>query len=175
RIVDAPHVQLDLSRDEAVRPDALPALLAELSADIGDENVGVLAIVDTHRPEARSKLSAPAGVSTGKPRRAALEEDSREPTRLLPAPIPLCSGKEGSIAIGSTVFVGHATFEIVRVAFDRRLDGIEWWSRSGVSRDYVNVWLAPLSGRPADGRSIAEGWAYVDRATGEVFLHGLWE
>jgi protein ImuB len=171
RIVDAPHVQLDLSRDEAVRPDALPALLAELSADIGDENVGVLTIVDTHRPEARSKLISPADP---KPKRGRIEASdpprtSKEPTRLLPEPIPL-----GSIAIGSTVFVGHATFEIVRVAFDRRLDGIEWWARSEVSRDYVNLWLASPS-LAGSGRSITEGWAYVDRSTGETFLHGLWE
>lgn len=173
RIVDAPHVQLDLSRDEAVRPDALPALLAELSADIGDDHVGVLEIVDTHRPEARTKLAAPS------PRRVKpsdlTEAAGVEPTRLFPAPIPL-----GSITVGATVFVGHTAFEIVRVAFDRRLDGIEWWihrreasAQSTLSRDYVNVWLAHRGS--AQTSSITEGWAYVDRSTGEAFLHGLWE
>lgn len=182
RIVDAPHAQLDLSRDvtspgRTVRPDALPALLAELSADIGDENVGVLAVVDTHRPEARGKLVAPGASSPRKASRssraveAARAAEAKEPTRLLPEPIPL-----GSVSVGATVFVGRAAFEIVRVAFDRRLDGIEWWSRSNeaVSRDYLNVWLAARSHGSQD-RSITEGWAYVDRATGQAFLHGLWE
>lgn len=174
RIVDAPHVQLDLSRDEAVRPDALPALLAELSADIGDENVGVLTVVDTHRPEARSRLTSPTErkpkKSAGAPRD---EADAKEPTRLFPAPIPL-----SSIAVGATVFLGQTTFEIVRVAFDRRLDGIEWWlrDRGALSRDYLNVWLARASrAEGATSRSITEGWVYVDRATGQAFLHGLWE
>lgn len=180
RIVDAPHVQLDLSRDEAVRPDALPALLAELSADIGDDHVGVLQIVDTHRPEARTRLVSPAPRRTNPSDLA--QAAGNEPTRLFRVPIPL-----GSITVGATVFIGHAAFEIVRVAFDRRLDGIEWWLRDQgtLSRDYVNLWLAHSPPDPArlahaqggstQSRSITEGWAYVDRSTGEAFLHGLWE
>ena len=100
----------------------------------------------------------------------------------MPEPIPLAS-----LAVGATVFIGHTTFEIVRVAFDRRFDGVEWWTRSipPLSRDYVNLWLASLQQslpsmetRARSGttsRSIVTGWAYVDRSTGEAFLHGLWE
>ena len=56
QIVPAPQVQLDLSRAKAADPDSLPALLAELSAEIGEGRVGLLAIEDAHRPEAASRL-----------------------------------------------------------------------------------------------------------------------
>ncbi len=35
----------------------IPVLIAELSAELGEEQVGTLELCDSHRPEAKSKLS----------------------------------------------------------------------------------------------------------------------
>src|SRR5690606_35978348 len=63
RIGPAPEVQLGMGRQaeggRAVDPDALPALLSELSAAIGPDRLGVLAVRDDHRPEARTALEPP--------------------------------------------------------------------------------------------------------------------
>lgn len=61
-ITHAVERQLDLSRALGGRfggtrgQEDLPVLLAELNADIGKENVGVLAVHHDHRPEAKSVL-----------------------------------------------------------------------------------------------------------------------
>ena len=61
-ITHAVERQLDLSRVLGGRfsntrgQEDLPVLLAELNADIGKENVGVLAVNNDHRPEAKSLL-----------------------------------------------------------------------------------------------------------------------
>ena len=49
QIVSARRVQLDLGRGKAPDPDKLPALLAELAADIGADRIGVLATQDAMR------------------------------------------------------------------------------------------------------------------------------
>lgn len=187
-IVPARRVQLDLSRDRAADPDSLPALLAELSAEIGAERVGVLEVVDAHRPEARSRL-APASPASTERRAAAPAAPSEEaqalvppgPARLLPKPIPL-----GQVGRGAIVAVDRQLFAIERMRFAMRLDGVEWWTPTPASRDYFKVWLS--SGAPQGGggaRSFAQGearpgpageaWIYVDRATGEAFLQGWCE
>lgn len=62
-ITHAVERQLDLSRVLGGRfsntrgHEDLPVLLAELNADIGKENVGVLAVNNDHRPEAKSVLT----------------------------------------------------------------------------------------------------------------------
>lgn len=53
----APRAQLDLGRDAALDDTKLPALLAELSAELGRERVGTLELVDAHRLEERSRLA----------------------------------------------------------------------------------------------------------------------
>ncbi len=69
------HVQqLDLSRVSGGKLsgcrglEELPVLLAELAADIGSEQVGVLEMVDSHRPEARSVLVPVEGVGASLPK-----------------------------------------------------------------------------------------------------------
>ena len=176
-IAPARRVQLDLSRDRSVNPDTLPTLLAELSAEIGADRVGVLEIVDAHRPEARSRLvpveeAARTRGAGGEPGPAPTEG----PSRLLPKPIPL-----GRVGRGAIVAVDRHMYAIERMRFVLRLDGVEWWTASPASRDYVRAWLAsgsPAGKPPREGASPSssgEAWIYVDRATGEAFLQGWCE
>jgi protein ImuB len=177
-IVSARRVQLDLSRDQAVHPDTLPALLAELSAEIGVDRLGVLEVVDAHRPEAQSKL-----VPTAKERPAPVRPPpampmphASLPSRLLPKPVPL-----GKVGRGAIVAIDRQLYAIERMRFVMRLDGVEWWTASPASRDYLRAWLvsgAP-TGKPvregASAVSAGEAWIYVDRTTGEAFLQGWCE
>ncbi len=169
QIVRAPRVQLDLSRDVAVSPDALPALLAELSAEIGPERIGVLAVVDSHRPEARSRLVPvdPKAASSLPPASGAEHAgawSSPQPTRMLASPEPV-----GHLGRGAVVAVDQHLYAVERARFVMRLDGIEWWTRSPVSRDYARVVL----GKGGPGGGVAgEAWIYTERATGEAFLQG---
>jgi protein ImuB len=179
RVVRAHEVQLDLSRDAAVSPDALPALLSELSAEIGVERVGVLSVVDDHRPERRTQLT---GMSAAGMRqspsvaRTLFDLGPGEPTRLLPEPALLFPRGGGRLEPGAIVFVGRQAFVVKRVVFDRRLDGAMWWSGSPCSRDYLRVTLSHADGASsAASAPAADAWIYVDRASGETMLQGWWE
>ncbi len=187
-ITRALQLQLDLSRGAAGlgNPENLPVLLAELTSDIGRENVGIFRIVDTHRPEAKSVLSPalPSAsrstssrgskrmktVAKGLRKAAPLPEDS--PTRLLPHPVRL----EAALHVGATVSVEHRLYTIARVDFDRRLDAVEWWKKQPLSRDYLRLWLEIDSSREpsgADARHGFEATVYVDRETGARYLQAV--
>ncbi|WP_437591915.1 DinB/UmuC family translesion DNA polymerase [Sorangium sp. So ce1000] len=198
RITRARRVQLDLSRDRSVDPDSLPALLAELSAEIGAERVGILEVADAHRPEARSRLVPASGEAAaarapaaGRARAAAeqaggADAPALEPARLLAQPIPL-----GRVGRGAIVAVDRHLYAIERLSFVMRIDAVEWWTPTPASRDYARAWLVSgsPSGRaaparlgelrpPRDGASASscgEAWIYVDRSTGEAFLQGWCE
>jgi protein ImuB len=161
-IARARRVQLDLSRNRAASPDALPALLAELSAEIGADRLGVLEAVDAHRPEQRSRL-----VPVDRARRAPSAEPPSGapigPTRLLPRPVSL-----GRFARGAVAMVDRQLFTIEEARFVMRLDGVEWWTDAPVSRDYLRA-------RLVSSNAVAEGWVYVDRQTGEGWLQGWCE
>lgn len=173
QITDARCVQLDLSRDVAVDPDRLPALLAELSAEIGAERVGVLEIVDAHRPEARSRL-APAALdgpgaarSGGAPEQASLAAMAQgagaegeassaaspsEPTRLLPEPVPI-----GRVQQGATVVIEGQAYVIERLRFEMRLASVEWWTEAPVARDYARAWLVARAAKAGEGDAVKAG------------------
>ncbi len=195
KIAPSRPVQLDLSRDRATDPDRLPALLAELSAEIGADRVGVLAVRDAHRPEARSEL-VPAHVALGaggkrrgdqlsfpgewSKRRTSLAD--AEPARLLSSPIPLGKIGPGAVVavdpdargVGSRV-PNPRLFAVERLSFVMRLDGA-WWTKSSVSRDYARVLLSSGDRRSPAGRgATAEALVYVERKTGEAYLQGWFE
>ncbi|MFO0760035.1 MAG: DNA polymerase Y family protein [Byssovorax sp.] len=198
QIVEARRTQLDLGKNRQKNPDRLPALLAELSAEIGAEKIGVLAVCDAHKPEARSKLR-PAHLGP-RPRSGqqlslpgAFVEPPRldpalSPMRLLPKPIPL-----GRVAKGTVVLIDQHLFSIDDLRFVQRLDKAEWWTGSGPSRDYMRAFLSSGDGAarlerfrsidgppgrrassPAGG-ACGEALVYVDRKTREAFLHGWCE
>ncbi len=169
QIVPAPQVQLDLSRARAADPDSLPALLAELSAEIGEGRVGLLAIEDGHRPETTSRI-VPVTLGAEPRRKSARREQLSlpgawshpsepllPPARLLPAPIPLGKVTSGGVvAIGDSPRGLTAGGEPHLVALEKmehrmRLEGVEWWSKTPASRDYARAWL--VSGAPVTGGS----------------------
>ncbi|MBM4358548.1 MAG: hypothetical protein FJ096_10620 [Deltaproteobacteria bacterium] len=195
--------QLDLSNLSAANPDALPTLLAELVATVGPTRVGILAVTDSHRPEARSacipvphaaqarttsphprsRRSAPdharhdSTPSTGAsspppgdvgPASGSMLALGNEPTRLLPE--PLCIG---SLRPGALVGTGRTLYVVEHLRLAARLEDVEWWTVSPVSRDYARVKLR--TGLSATQHEHAEAWVFVDRLTGRAFLHGWFE
>ena len=155
--------------------DELPLILAELVADIGEDRVGVLKVVDSHRPEAQSALAEvvlrePPGAKDAKdtkpgPARLRKAEPRRlpgAPTRLLPEPLPL----EGALRVGEAFAIDGRLYSVERIVFEHRLEGVEWWSRSPVARDYVRLLL-----RGGDG--FIEALAYVERRSQRAFLQAI--
>lgn len=196
QIVATKQVQLDLSRDKTARPDALPTLLAELSAEIGADRVGVLQVLSAHKPEERSRL-VPVSDLDGKKRGRDFVEDEEEdfsppvqfedgndallpePTRLFPKPLPI-----GKLTKGAVVAVDNRLYVIEKLTFVMRLDGVSWWEREPASRDYGLAWLVsgattskktppPQVGEEAATRAAGLAWVFVDRTTGEGYLQGF--
>jgi protein ImuB len=163
--------------------EELPLIVAEIVADIGEDRVGVLEVVDSHRPEAQSKLVPSAG-SPGKSRKSAPKSGPRRappperapdslrktrprrssgaPVRFLPEPIPLLSPWH----VGAALAIGARLYTVERIVFDHRLEGVEWWSRTPVARDYVRLWL-----KSSEGMSEAVG--YVERDSQRAFLQAV--
>lgn len=194
QIVSTKQIQMDLSRDKATRPDALPTLLAELSAEIGADRVGILEIQHAHRPESRSKLVPVGDLDTKKKAREVDEEDELEvvcptehfeegndaplpePTRLFAIPVSI-----GRIVKGAVIAVDNRLYVIEHLKFVMRLDGVEWWTRSPASRDYGLAWLVSgastgtklAAGKEFATRAAGLAWVYVDRSTGEGYLQGF--
>jgi protein ImuB len=172
--------QLDFLSTRGV--DELPVLLAELAADIGSNRVGVLRVVDSLRPEAQSVLgqavvSEIRASSTSRPRKSSRRHGKKEreakavagaqpriPTRLLPRPIPL----RVALREGSSLFLGRRAYTIERITFDRRLDAVEWWSRTSASRDYFRLLLRGASG-------VIEALVFVDRRSNARFLQAIYD
>jgi hypothetical protein len=84
-------------------------------------------------------------------------------TRLLPKPVAF----EAPLRVGAAVAIGRRFYSIESLAFEQRLEAVEWWSQA-VFRDYVRVVL-----RGSDG--VLEGLVYVDRDSGNRYLQGVWD
>lgn len=173
-ITRALALQLSLSRhasglggDAHRGPELLPVVLSELTTDLGKDKVGVLERVSSHRLEKKSRLASisPARLRSRQPNLFELGEMEAEgPTRLLGRPIPF----EAPLRQGSVVSIDHRLYTVEKVAFDRRLDAVEWWTKEPVSRDYVRVWLSGARGG-------LEALVYKDRITGTRWLQGIWD
>lgn len=186
----APINQRQLSLAELLVGDTtrgeedLPLVLAELAADIGEDHVGVLSLVDAHRPEAQSKLARALPAADAHTKRRTKKGQGIEapataksslrkteppiwsrlpspPTRLLQNPIEL----HAVISVGSTLVLGHTLYTIERLRFEQRLEAVEWWSRP-VARDYLRLWLNSESGG-------LEALVYVERQSHRRFLQAV--
>ena len=167
----------------ATASDEIPVLIAELVAELGEDKVGTLKLVDSHRPEAKSILSpatvdAPAlaagrtGNKKAKARLKRLPELAQAepsfaelpgaPTRLLTEPCEL----HGPLRVGVSVAIDRSLYTIEHLRFEQRLDAVEWWGHAPVKRDYVRLWLQGSSGG-------FEAVAFVDRTSGRRYLHAL--
>ncbi len=164
-LVPAPRVQLDLSRDATVSPDALPTLLAELSAEIGVDRLGTLCLVDSHLPEARSCLHPPVL----RPFRHTLSppfSTRTEVTRLLPTPVVL--GVPSLCPEAQFGLESRPSLRVEQVQFHHRLTNIAWWTPHPASRDYFLVWVRSAGAG-------ASAWIYRDRRQGTLKLHGWFD
>ncbi|HEU4581617.1 MAG TPA: DNA polymerase Y family protein [Polyangiaceae bacterium] len=130
-------------------PRTLAVLVAELTADIGAESVGVLALLDSHLPEKSSTLLpfGSAQVSASSPPAAARWQESaallelpRVPTRLFEPPIEV----HAPIRKSELWVIHERAFIVSRIQFEQRLEGVEWWARNKIFRDYFRVWLAEV-------------------------------
>jgi protein ImuB len=83
-------------------------------------------------------------------------------TRLLERPIVI----EQPIRVGATVFLEHQAYVIERMRFEERLDGLEWWGKSPISRDYWRVYLRGATGG-------LEALIYVEPHQRRCFLQAL--
>lgn len=189
RLASAHQRQLSLSElfaeDTASGEEDLPIVLAELVADIGEDRVGVLSVIDAHRPEAQSVLGCalmpPETRNTARKHRATRRKPPQltpksslrkaepaiwsrmpnPPTRLLLEPLELHT----VLSPGSTLLLGHTLFTIEHLRFEKRLEGVEWWS-DPVARDYLRLWLNSENGG-------LEALVYVDRRSGRRFLQAV--
>jgi len=181
KLVPAIARQLELSQVLAgstsvastISDDEIPVLIAELSAELGEDKVGTLKLCDSHRPEAKSKLSPVrlepamrANPSSKKARLRKAEPSFAElpgaPTRLLPEPCEL----HGPLRVGVSLAIDRSLYTIDHLRFEQRLDAVEWWGHAPVTRDYVRLWLQGATGG-------FEAVAYVDRSTGRRYLQAL--
>jgi protein ImuB len=115
---------------------ALPRLVAELSAEIGEANIGVIELVDTWVPEARARLVPYANAKPCEP----LVTTSPEPSRFLGAG------------------VAPPSKPLARPKLLARLEAIEWWRRDVVVRDLVSAEIDQPSSK---ARAVA--WIEIER------------
>ncbi|MFO0587659.1 MAG: DNA polymerase Y family protein [Polyangiaceae bacterium] len=196
-IARARRAQLDFARDAHADPNSLPALLAELSAEIGPDRVGVLQIQDGLRVESRSRLVPVKEIDGRDAKGAEREERASEPAALdgPPPPDPLCPARllKTPISLGragsSVIAVTGQLYVIEKRRFLARLDDVEWWTEHPCARDYFRATLssgtAPSGSRfamssftDASGASrgvSADALIYLDPRTEEAFLQGWFE
>jgi len=153
-----------LDRSEALEP--LPELLARLVDALGEDALFRPQAADVHRPEA---AWVPAPFALTRPGQLFRHEPSEplselpRPTLLLPEPRPLRVQLDGAgLVVG--VEVEGRWVKATRGLGPERLCG-EWWTLDPFERDYHRVALS-------DGRL---AWIFLDRETGDWWLHGWFE
>ncbi len=176
KLVPAVARQLELSQVfagitvGAGADDEIPVLVAELSGEIGEEKVGTLELLDSHRPEAKSKLGqsqfTPSTERTARLRKTepsfVEQAPPGAPTRLLSEPYEL----HAPLRVGVSVAIERSLYTIEHLRFEQRLQNVEWWGHAPVTRDYVRLWLQGSNGG-------FEAVAYVDRDNGRRYLHAV--
>lgn len=215
-LAEARYCQLGLSGKSgewasniSTDPRTLTVLVAELSADIGSESIGVLAAEDSHLLEKSSALLPLRSITKDDITRDDVIQDvrwsahrdpnpspfegvtlPRVPTRLLDPPLEIHAPMRKS----ELWVIREQAFVVSSIHFEQRLEGIEWWDRTRVFRDYFRVWLAHVglasttnassksangvrpeaNGRQRGGGGL-EALVYRDREHGKTYLHALYD
>ncbi len=160
-LVHKPQAALSLFEPQPKAERALPRLVAELAADLGEHAVGRLELGDAWLPEDRTRFVrlsiAPSREARGA--RGALKKELRrhmlstvpEPTRIAIEPIP--------VSRDSVKIVRHLS----------RLESVDWWKRlpgEGTKKgvDFVHAWVDD-----------APAWVEIDRATGAARVRGWFD
>jgi protein ImuB len=131
-----PARNLDLLSPEPRADRALPRLVAEIGAELGDSCIGTLALVDTWLPEERTCL-VPFGGAHQVPAHPWLVTTALEPSRIV-----------------SPVLIERD--ELVNPRPLLRVQSVQWWRRGGGAserRDLVAAWITS---------SHASGHAWVE-------------
>jgi protein ImuB len=157
-LVHKPQAALSLFEPQPKAERALPRLVAELAADLGEGAVGRLSVGDTWVPEDRSRFVRLDVKAGAKPRAA----DSSRAFRRLLASVP-----EPTRILAEPVTVPRDTVKVIRHL--SRLEAVDWWKRlpgeghkKGV--DYVHAWVDEGS-----------AWVEIDRATGQTRVCGWFD
>ena len=194
-ITEARQWQMSLNADMGLAsvladPTAMAVLVNELYADVGEGAVGVLEERDSHLLEKSSRLvaiqnldgarahaKAPVVPCTSSGHAGAAEprpNAARLPTRLI-APIEF----KAPLQEKEIVVLEQRAFTIDSIRFEQRLESVEWWASSPVSRDYFRVWLSSLSASPAarahGRRDGVEALVYLNRDDGKKYIQALFD
>ena len=205
-ITEARQWQLGLKADTGLGsslsedPRTMTVLMAELSADIGVEAVGLLETLDSHLLEKSTSFvpirsakppaleAAPRfGASAGSRSLPSGEHSSKLPTRLV-TPLEIDAPLEPE----AVIVIEQRAFVIESVAFEQRLEAVEWWAPAPVSRDYFRLWLQLLSqSSPSRGvqrqstlsrnlsvaghREGLEVLVYLNRDDGKKYIQALYD
>ena len=160
-LVHKPQAALSLFEPQPKAERALPRLVAELAADLGEGAVGQLSVGDTWVPEDRSRFVRLDIKATAKPRSVDTSTHASRARRLL-ASVP-----EPSRILAEPVLVPRDTVKVIRHL--SRLEAVDWWKhlpgeglRKGV--DYVHAWVDEGS-----------AWVEIDRATGQTRVCGWFD
>jgi protein ImuB len=104
------------------------------------------------------------------------ETNIRPPTRLL-SPIEF----NAPLKEKELVVLERRAFVIESIQFEERLEAVEWWAPSPVSRDYFRLWLAasPVASRAASP-TVARGdgvevLVYLNRDDGKKYVQALYD
>jgi protein ImuB len=129
----APIRELDLFVSESKALRALPQLVAELTAELGEMSVGTLALGDSWVTHERTRLlpyGAAFSRSVSRSRGGApprLTTAALEPTRLVPP-----------------FFVPKSELEDVELLL--RLEAVQWWRLGFQQRDFISAWIPTGAG-----------------------------
>lgn len=172
RLAPRSERQLGLSTEERSSQDfesGMPLLIAELEADVGERQVGLLEWVDHARPEARSRLKRWSLAATARKKKPissgapAIRELDRI-TRLFQPALELSV----ALQLGNQFVWAQRLFVIEKLRPSERLAGVEWWTEQSTDREYWWAWLSTESREHG-----VEALLYVEPRTGRRFLQGI--
>jgi protein ImuB len=131
-LASAPVRGLDLFAPESKALRALPQLVAELTAELGEMNLGTLALGDSWVTHERTRL-LPYGAGFS---RSASRSSSRAPSRSPPC---LTTAALEPTRLVPPFFVPMSELENVELLL--RIEAVQWWRLGFQQRDFIAAWL----------------------------------